>query len=165
MLFRSEAKDDAKLFGLPYIFLRKPTPFDTTMLNYNWQLWNTKAFSVYGGQTNHVENKTSELTIDAILRFMKNIGIIKNTRINPGYNSETLEENTLVNVKAEKGGIFYRIKTANDKVSKGETLAHILDPYEGEIVSKVKSPVDGNIFFAHNKPLALEGSPLFKIIK
>ena len=33
--------------GLSVIFtVRKPLPFDTTLLNYNWQIWNAKAFSI-----------------------------------------------------------------------------------------------------------------------
>ena len=31
-------------FGLPYAFIRTPRPYDTTTLNYNWQIWETKAF-------------------------------------------------------------------------------------------------------------------------
>ena len=27
--------------------MRKPEPIDTTTLNYNWQTWETNAFSVY----------------------------------------------------------------------------------------------------------------------
>ena len=42
-----EDVEDAKLFGLPYVTTRKPLPFDTTLLNYNWQIWETKAFSIY----------------------------------------------------------------------------------------------------------------------
>ena len=50
-----EDTEGAKRFGMPYITLRKPLPFDTTLLNYNWQIWETKAFSIYGGQNNQVE--------------------------------------------------------------------------------------------------------------
>ena len=32
---------DARLFGLPFVTTRIPLPYDTTLLNYNWQLWNT----------------------------------------------------------------------------------------------------------------------------
>lgn len=32
---------------LPYVVMRKPEPIDTTTLNYNWQTWETNAFSVY----------------------------------------------------------------------------------------------------------------------
>ena len=34
------------LFGLPYVVMRKPAPIDTTTLNYNWQIWETNAFTV-----------------------------------------------------------------------------------------------------------------------
>lgn len=30
-----------------YVVMRKPEPIDTTTLNYNWQVWETNAFSVY----------------------------------------------------------------------------------------------------------------------
>lgn len=39
-----------KIFGLPYVSVSEPAPLDTTLLNYNWQNWNTKAFSLYGGE-------------------------------------------------------------------------------------------------------------------
>lgn len=42
--------DEGKDFGLPYVSVSEPAPFDTTLLNYNWQNWNTKAFSLYGGE-------------------------------------------------------------------------------------------------------------------
>ncbi len=32
-------------FGLPYLVIRKPHPYDTTTLNYNWQVWETRTFS------------------------------------------------------------------------------------------------------------------------
>ena len=41
----------ANLFGMPYVVIRKPKPYDTTTLNYNWQLWKTNAFSVYTKET------------------------------------------------------------------------------------------------------------------
>ena len=159
-----EAVEDAKQFGLPYVCIRQPLPFDTTMLNYNWQIWNTKAFSVYGGQTNHVEDKTSKLTIEAILRFMKNNGLITSVNINPGYLSDIMNEEELITVKSDSGGILYRIKSPYDNVVENETIARVIHPYEGSVISEIKSPCYGVIFFAYNKPLALQGDPLFKII-
>ena len=57
-----EDTEGAKLFGMPYITLRQPLPFDTTLLNYNWQIWGAKAFSIYAGQTNHVGH-TDRITL------------------------------------------------------------------------------------------------------
>ena len=42
-------------------------------------------------------------------------------------------------------------------------IATIIDPYEGHVIEKITSPVDGIIFFAHHKPLVLEYTPIFKI--
>ena len=153
----------ANLFGLPYVCIRKPTPFDTTLLNYNWQLWETRAFSIYGGQTSHVENNTSNETISALLRFMNAIHLIDCKNSKPGYNSQLIHEEDLVTVKTEAAGILYRLKHAHDEIRKGDVLAHIINPYDGSILCKVTSPVDGVIFFAHNKPLAIQDAPLYKI--
>ena len=160
-----EAMEEARWFGMPYVSTHKPKPFDTTLLNYNWQIWNTKAFSVYGGQTHAMANKSSVITLEAILRFMKQAGIISSdVRVGSGYSSTMLnEDNYLVTVKATTGGIFYKYKDAADEVSRGETLAAIIDPYLGAVLSELKSPVDGEVFFAHDKPLALQGTPLYKI--
>ena len=42
-------------FGLPYVLVRNPRPYDTTTLNYNWQVWETKAFSVYTTATDSID--------------------------------------------------------------------------------------------------------------
>ena len=39
--------ETAMQFGLPYVVKRKVRPYDTATLNYNWQVWNTEAFSLY----------------------------------------------------------------------------------------------------------------------
>ncbi len=41
-----EDVEGARRFGFSYVSLRKPLPFDTTLLNYNWQIWDTKAYSL-----------------------------------------------------------------------------------------------------------------------
>jgi hypothetical protein len=51
--------ESARDFGLPYIRFRKPTRYDTTTLNYNWQIWETLAYSVYGGDDKAVDAEVS----------------------------------------------------------------------------------------------------------
>lgn len=158
-----EAVKDALLFGLPFTTTRVPLPFDTTLLNYNWQIWGTKAFSIYAGQTNYVENSTSQQTVDAILRFLKKGGITRSRVQNPGYESVFLEEEELVNITARRAGIFYRIIGAGPHVSEGEVLARIMDPYDGTVLEEVRSPVNGTVFFAHNRPLTLQHAIIYRI--
>lgn len=158
-----EDVETAQLFGLPFVTVRKPLPFDTTLLNYNWQIWGCKAFSVYAGQTNYVENSTSQQTIDAIIRFLRKIGITDYKVMNAGYESVILDEDELVNIQARRAGIFYKLVGAGTHVNEGDTLARILDPYDSSVLEEVKSPASGVVFFAHNKPLALEHGMIYRI--
>ena len=155
----------AQLFGMPFVTVREPLPFDTTLLNYNWQIWGAKAFSIYAGQTNYVEDSTSNLTIDSILRFLKKIHVLDVRVQNAGYESIVLDEEELVNVIARRAGVFYRMIGAGPHVKEGQVLARILDPYDCRVLEEVKAPVSGTVFFAHNKPLTLEHAIIYRIQK
>ena len=160
-----EDTEGAKRFGMPYITLRKPLPFDTTLLNYNWQIWETKAYSLYGGMNDGVESPVTTEMIGTILRFAQRIGLTQKPVVGiPDFNPQVIDESSFITVRTPQAGILYRLKGAGDKVHEGEVLAHILDPYEGSIKAEITSPTDGLIFFAHNKPLALENTLLFNIL-
>lgn len=160
-----EDPEGAKLFGMPFITLRKPLPFDTTLLNYNWQIWETKAYSLYGGMHDGVESAVTTEMIGTILRFVQRIGLSSKSVVGiPDYNSQLINESKFIQVRTPQAGILYRIKGAGDKVREGEIMAHIIDPYEGIIKAEITSPTDGIVFFAHNKPLALENTLLFNIL-
>lgn len=42
-------------------------------------------------------------------------------------------------------------------------LACILDPYDCSVLEEILSPCDGTVFFAHNRPLALEHGMVYRI--
>ncbi|MBR2204048.1 MAG: succinylglutamate desuccinylase/aspartoacylase family protein [Prevotella sp.] len=158
-----EDVETARLFGMKYVTFCKPRPFDTTLLNYNWQLWATKAFSVYAGRTNQIDLNTSGETIDAILRMMQRTGIVSHGSLGAAYESAVIDEAELLHVKARHAGIFYRLVNAGSRVFPGESLAHIIDPYNGQILNDVKATVEGTVFFAHNRPVVLQNALLFMI--
>lgn len=160
-----EDTEGAKLFGMPYITLRKPLPFDTTLLNYNWQIWETKAYSLYGGMNDGVESPVTAEMIGTILRFAQRIGLTRKPVVGiPDFNPQVIDEPSFCSVRTPQAGIFYRLKGAGAKVQEGEPLARIIDPYEGSVRAEITSPTDGIIFFAHNKPLALANTLLFNIL-
>ena len=158
-----EDVETARFFGMKYVTICKPRPFDTTLLNYNWQLWATKAFSVYAGRTNQIDLNTSGETIDAILRMMQRTGIVSHGSLGAAYESVVIDEVELLHVKARHAGIFYRLVNAGSRVFPGESLAHIIDPYNGQILNDVKATVEGTVFFAHNRPVVLQNALLFMI--
>ena len=159
-----EAIDDAHLFGLPFITTHEPRPFDTALLNYNWQLWNCKAFSLYCGHTERADKATSQQSLDAMMRFMHKTSIIRRTpSYSSGYESVVLEEEDMRSIKATHAGLLQQLKVAGDVVNKDETLARIIDPYDGSVTDEVKSPIRGVIFFCTNSTVVLQNAILYKI--
>ena len=158
-----EDVETARLFGMRYVTTYKPRPFDTTLLNYNWQLWNTKAFSVYAGKTTQVDQTAGNENVDAILRMMSRTGILATHFGGSAYESEAIDESTLLHIKAQHAGILLRQVKAGSRVHRGQSLANIIHPYNGQILSDVKSTVEGTVFFAHNRPVVLQNALLFKI--
>lgn len=153
----------ANLFGLPYVVVRKPDPFDTTTLNYNWQLWETSAFSVYTNETDQVDEESAHQAVSAVLRFLTRMGIIR-YHIHNGYIASVINERDLVTVQANGSGFYKPLKGLGQEVYHHEVIAQILDPYEGEVKAEVLSPTDGMIFFSHNKPLVMERDVVCRLV-
>lgn len=151
-------------FGLPYALKRTPRPYDTTTLNYNWQLWNTKAYSLFTHSTDDMKEDSADNAVNAILRFMKNHGII-NYPIHPGYVTSVISESDMIQVHSPCGGIC-RIKTKiGDAVERGQAIAEILNPLTCEVLAEIKAPEKSTVFFHFASPLIVEGTVIFKLIK
>ena len=117
-----EDVEKARDFGLPYIYRRDPKPYDTTTLNYNWQIWNTSAFSLYSDATDQIETASAQVVIEAVLRFLGKNGILRYPTCG-GYASQLIDGSTLVNIKSGSAGFFIRNVGVNTRVMKGDTLA------------------------------------------
>ena len=153
----------AQLFGLPFVTLRKPVPYDTTTLNFNWQVWDTKAFSIYSRTTASLDLESARKSVSAILRFLARMGFI-NYNVYGGYESTVLYEEELLTVRSKASGLYVRIAEPFGEVEKGEQIAKILDPLSGETVSEVRAPESGIVFFCKDSPLVMEHETLFKLI-
>ena len=81
-----------------------------------------------------------------------------------GYNSSIISDGDLQSVISDQSGFLYSQKDAWDEVKKGDTLAKVLDPFTGKVLSEIIAPIAGTIFFAHQKPLIHQHTVLFKII-
>lgn len=154
----------ANLFGLPYVIIRKPKPYDTTTLNYNWQLWNTNAFSLYTSATTHIDEASARMAVASVLRFLTRMGILRYTS-HSGYLASVIREDELASVKNDLPGLYRRHAEPGQEVHRGEVLASIIDPLEGEVISRILSPTDGIVFFAHSAPTVMEETIIFKIIR
>lgn len=168
-------------FGLPYLLIRKPHPYDTTTLNYNWQVWETRTFSVYSRTTDRIDEESAEMAVDSILYFLAKKGMLPfkhpesvlqflsekgmlGCGLPEGSKTKTVKEENLVNVHNKKGGILMRYHHPADFVKKGNLLAEIINPYTTEIQEKILAPADGILFFAHHAQLIAGHSIVFRLI-
>ncbi|MDD5948435.1 MAG: M14 family metallopeptidase [Lachnospiraceae bacterium] len=153
----------AKQFGLPYVVLHHPRPFDTATLNYNWQMWNTDAFSIYTSSTKDVDKVSARQAVAAILNFMSKQEIIRYKGYE-GYISRVVESTEFVNVRTGCAGFFEGQVSVGEKVEPGQVLARIMDPYLGVQKQEITAPVEGTVAFAHNETMAYQNTAVFKLI-
>lgn len=159
-----ERPEKARDFGLPYIVVRSPRPYDTTTLNYNWQIWETEAYSVYSGTTAKISLRAAEKAVDAVERFMMCRGILKGTP-SPAAPGRIFQYDELLTVRTSQSGLYHNLAHHNAQIAKGQPLAEIIDPITGEILETLTSPVDGVIFFRYNDPLIYAFTSAFKILQ
>ena len=152
------------LFGLPYVVMRTPKPIDTTTLNYNWQIWESNAFSLYTRDTDRIDEASAQQAVSAVLRYLSRVGVVK-YNCHSGYMSTVINESTLAPVLTPTGGIFRPKKVPGDPVEYGEVIGKILDPLTAELSAPVTATTSGVVFFATDKPLVLEHEVAFKLIR
>ena len=154
----------ASQFGLPYVIVRKVRPYDTTTLNYNWQVWNTQAFSLYTTSTTRIDTNSAGQAVLSVLNFMSTQGLVKYSGPAPAP-SKIVNDTDLVSVQTSESGIFEALVKAGDDVKVGQPLANIVHPYESEINETLYAPCDGKIFFIHNEPLTYANTAVIKIVR
>lgn len=158
-----EKQELACSFGLPYVVMRNPCPYDTATLNYNWQIWDTQAFSLYTTTTSRVNPQSASRGVDAMITFMVNAGLVKGMEAEESV-SRVIDYDDMVPVRTPAAGLFVPAVRVEQKVKTGQLLAKIMNPVNGEEISHIYAPCEGVIFFLHNEPLTYEHTAVIKII-
>lgn len=158
-----ENVEKAEWFGMPHIVLRDPRPYDTTTLNYNWQIWDTNAYSLYTTTTTSIDEESADQAVRAIFRFLSREGIL-NQPIQGGFRSQIWEDSSLASVRPRYAGIFRPVCKPGDRVVAGDPLAEILDPGAGETMERLLAPCDGVVFFLHTDPMTYANTAVVKLL-
>ena len=97
------------------------------------------------------------------MNFMANNNMIKYSAIGD-KRVRTIDDKEFISVRTAKSGFFEPLVKAGDNVELGRPLANIINPYEGNIIETLYSPVGGTIFFIHNEPLTYASTAVIKIL-
>lgn len=161
---RFENVEEARLFGMPYVVVSEPKPFDTVLLNYNWQIWDTQAFSLYAGTTEVIDPQAAETSLQAVCRFLSARGMVHLPCQEELPPSIVLSEPDMIDIKAPRAGLLMMHCDPGQRVKRGELLASILHPYEGHEVCRILSPADATVFFLRHKSICFQQTLLFRLI-
>ncbi len=167
----------AKEFGLPFVVLHNPRPFDTATLNYNWQIWETDAFSIYTSSTEKIDKASARQGVNAVLTFLAKEGIIEHEGaagrlFNECENdsgvcedvSRVVESDKFLSIRAAAAGFLESLVKAGDTVENGQVIAYITDPYTSEILQTVTATANAIVAFEYDSPIAYKNTALFKLI-
>ena len=153
----------AMKFGMPYVVKRTVRPYDTATLNYNWQVWNTKAYSLYTSTTSRIDKKSAGQAVLSILRFCKSVGFVKYQE-NDDHPSIVISDKELISVRTAKSGIFEPLVKVGDSVDEGTPLAEIINPYDGSVMETLYAPRRGTLFFMHSDPITYAETAVIKMV-
>lgn len=154
----------AKQFGMPYVVLRKVRPYDTTTLNYNWQIWERQAFSMYTTTTNRLDQKSAKESVRGILCFFRKQGIA-DYQGHDGYQSQVVKDADMISVRTRGAGLFEAVVSVGEEVEQGQILAYLVNACEGEVIETLRAPVDGIVFFMHGDAITYADTAVFKLVK
>ncbi len=154
----------ARKFGFRIIHHKELESIDTVTLQYNWQLWETKAYSIICPTKASIDRAQSDQIVQAMLRFMNHYKIINYSIFNE-YESTIMDKSNIKIIKSPKSGIFTTRKNSGDYVYKGDILGEIIDALTGEVTYKAKAPCDGMITCLLSHSLIVENAIMYRIAK
>ncbi|HEX5329389.1 M14 family metallopeptidase [Sulfuricurvum sp.] len=157
-----EDMDSARDLGMRFIHFRPYSPIETVMLQYNWQLWGTKALSIVFGKNGSIDPLSSGDVHGALVRFMVKRKML-NTSIFDGFSSNIIAPENITILKAPCAGIFDSLVACGVSVEKGDVLGRITDALSGEKLENVIAPIDGVVTCQYANPLIFQNSIAFRI--
>lgn len=157
-----EDMETAKEFGMRFIHYRPNIPIETAMLQYNWQVWETKAYSIVFGKNGAIDPIASREVKSALIRFMAKQKIL-NTSYFEGYSSNIIRSENVVTLKASYAGIFDSSVLCGVVVEKGDVLGRITDSLDGRKLEKIIAPVSGVLTCQYSYPLIFQNSIAYRI--
>lgn len=115
-----------------------------------------------GGKSFHIDSVVTNTGVNGAKRVLSHLGMLKsNFKVSkPKKKSVFIEESKWI--RANHSGMFKASVKINSKVSKGDVIGNITDPY-GKFNHFVKADTSGYVFNVNQSPLVYQGDALFHV--
>jgi predicted deacylase len=160
----NDCSDDARDFGLDFIYQKDLDPIDTVSITYNWQVWNAKSFSIISGKKGTLRKIESGKVIDAVIRFLSLKGLI-DYKVFQGSKGNLVTKESIEIIKSVAAGLFDALALVGDHVVHGQPLARIYNALDGSLLQTIVSPYEGIIICRHDYPLIFQNTIAYRIAK
>lgn len=154
----------AKKCGFRIIHHKEMKPTETVSLQYNWQLWGTKAFSIITPSDETINTNNATKVFEGLVRFLSASKILEH-KVLLGYDSNIIKDKDIQIIKTPRSGIFIPTKKVGSSVSKEEMIGKVIHSLEGNVIHNILSPCDGVITCVYKNGLIFENALAFRVAK
>jgi len=149
----------AEIFGAPFVLYSKNT---NKTFRAVCDKMGVPLLLFEGGKSFHIDKNVTNTGVNGVKRILNHYGMLSNKfKVSkPKKRCIFISESKWI--RAKYSGMFKPVIAINSKVSKGDVLGNITDPY-GKFNYFVKAINDGYIINVNESPIVYQGDALFHI--
>jgi len=104
--------------------------------------------------------------LTGILTVCKELGVLRSdvSIPEPSHTALIADDSNVHFLNAQTSGMFIPVTAHWTDVHRGDLLGTIVSPFRGNVLSEVRSPVDGILFTLREYPLVYEGSLMARVM-
>jgi predicted deacylase len=150
----------ARIFNPPYIL---NSSYISKTIRESISKLDKKMLLFEGGKTNSIEEFIVEEGLNGVKRFLSHLGM-RTFKIDISKDRTPVILSESRWMRSPNSGMFQATVTNGARVTKGEVIGIVTDPY-GKIERKVKAHSDGYIICLNESPVVYKGDAIFHIGK
>lgn len=153
-----------KMLNIDFIWVHQAATVLESTLAHSLNTRGVKTLVVEMGVGMRITEKYCRQLLDGIFNMLKELGMWKGETKKVREPIVSDDDNNVSFLNSPSGGIYVPMAAVNTEVAEGEIIGRVLDPFTGEIVEDVKSPVNGWLFTRREYPVVYGGSLLGRIL-
>jgi len=156
----------AQGMNLDLIWLHGAATVLETTLAHSLNSCGTRCLVVEMGVGMRITPEYCDQLVAGLLAVWQEMGVLSPDTLIPAKSHTPLiaDDSNVHYLNAQTSGMFIPTASHWTDVRRGELLGRIVSPFRGDILSEVRSPVDGILFTLREYPLVYEGSLMARVM-